>query len=258
MNQIIDTNVTLSHWPFRRVPGDEPAQLVAKLRAHGVAKAWAGTFEGIFHRDISAANERLTRTCAEAGGGAMLVPFGSVNPVLPDWEHDLKRCVEQFGMRGIRIHPNYHGYKLDHPELARLLALADERKLVVQLVATLEDERTQPQLMLVPHVDLKPLAELLKPHPQLRIILLNGFRALNIDSAAGLAARGNVFFDIAMLEGVGGVGRLAEKVPIERILFGSHFPLFYFESALFKMRESELAQVQRDRILFGNARDLVT
>ncbi|MDB5387586.1 MAG: rane-bound dehydrogenase domain protein [Planctomycetaceae bacterium] len=256
MDQIIDTNVTLFHWPFRRMPGDETNQLVEKLRSNGVVEAWAGSFEGVFHRDLTAANERLKKACDDAGKTVALIPFGSINPLLPDWEPDLKSCVEQFGMRGIRLHPNYHGYKLDHPEFVRLLALADERRLMVQIVATLEDERTQPKLMQVPHVDLKPLAELLKPHARLQVVLLNAFRALTIDQAGSLAASGQVFFDIAMLEGVGGIARLAAKVPTERIVFGSHYPLFYFESALFKLRESALAQVQRDLIFTKNARGL--
>jgi len=256
VDPIVDTNVTVSHWPFRRMPGDETAELVSKLRANGVVQAWAGSFDGVFHRDLSAVNERLIKTC-EAAGKGFLIPFGSINPLLPDWETDLKRCLDEFHMPGIRLHPNYHGYKLDHPEFAKFLALANERHCVVQLVVTLEDERTQPHLAQVPHVDLRPLEDLLKKYPKLRIELLNSFRVLNIDKAAGLMSLGNVWVDIAMLEGAGGVGRLISKGPVERVLFGSHFPLFYFESALFKMRESALAQGQRDLILLGNARGLV-
>lgn len=256
LNQIVDTNVTLGHWPFRRVPGDEPAELVERLKSNGVIQAWAGSFEGLFHRDLSGVNERLAKTCREIAPD-WLIPFGSINPLLPDWETDLKRCVEQFQMPGIRLHPNYHDYRLDHPELGRLLALAAERNLIVQLALLMEDKRTQPHLARVPHVDVKPLPGILKQHPTLRIELLNAFQAVSIDQAAGLLAAGKVWFEIATLEGVGGVGRLIEKTAAERVLFGSHFPLFYFESALFKMRESDLAQGQRDLVFRLNAQGLL-
>lgn len=256
MDQIIDTNVYLSRWPFRRVPGDEPTELVEKLNASGVVQAWAGSFDGVFHRDLSSANERLAATCRTAVPGTM-IPFGSINPMLPDWETDLKRCIEQFQMPGVRLHPNYHNYKLDHPDFARLLAMCAERNLIVQLVLTMEDERTQHHLARVPHVDVKPLPELVKKTANLKLMLLSAFRAMTIDTAASLMAAGKVWFDIAMLEGAGGVERLLQKTAAERIVFGSHFPLFYFESALFKLKESALAQGQRDLICRLNAEKLL-
>src|SRR5262245_44100887 len=56
---IVDTNVWLSRWPFRRLPLDETPALVTKLRTAGVVAAWAGSFDGMLHKDLASANTRL-------------------------------------------------------------------------------------------------------------------------------------------------------------------------------------------------------
>ena len=48
---------------LRRVPCDEPEQLVAKLRAHNVVEAWAGSYDGLFHDDLTGVNNRLAEAC---------------------------------------------------------------------------------------------------------------------------------------------------------------------------------------------------
>lgn len=252
---IIDTNVYLSRWPFRRLAADEPAALVAALKRHGVTQAWAGSFDALLHRDIAAVNARLVEDCRRFGEG-LLVPFGTVNPTLPDWEEDLRRCHEVHKMAGIRLHPNYNNYTLDDPAFARLLRLATERKLVVQLALKMEDERTQHPLMRVPTVDTKPLLKLLPQVPGLRLVILNALRNLRAELPAELAAAGAVWFEISMQEGIGGVGALLKRLPLERLLFGSYFPYFHWESALLKLREAGIEK-EAGAILAENAKKVL-
>ncbi|MFB3920565.1 MAG: amidohydrolase family protein [Terriglobia bacterium] len=253
---IVDTNVNLSRWPFRRVAGDEPTDLVARLRKHHVVQAWAGSFDGIFHRDIGGVNARLAEDCRRFGAG-VLVPFGSVNPKLPDWQEDLRRCHQAHRMPGIRLHPNYHGYNLADSVFAELLRLAAARRLIVQLALCMEDERSQHPLMRVPPVDLAPLADVIKGVPGLRLVILNCNPRIDPDQLPPLAAAGEVYFEFSMVEGVGGVARLAKRVSLERVLFGSNFPLFYVESALLKVQESGLSEGEKDALFEGNARRLL-
>ena len=256
MSTIVDTNVYLSRWPFRRLRDDEPDVLVAKLQRNGISQAWAGSFDGLLHQDIASVNEWLAKTCREQGEG-LLMPMGSINPMLPDWQEDLRRCDEKHSMKGIRLHPNYHDYKLDDPVFTELLKEAVERGLLVQLSITMEDERTQHPLVQVPHVDTSPLKSLAAKLPQLRLQLLGAFRSIRPSQAAELAAAGNISFEISMLEGVGGIKKLLKDVPVEQILFGSHAPLFYPESAVLKIQESALPRFQHDAICAKNAQRIL-
>lgn len=253
-HDLIDTNVTLGRWPFRRVPLDETAALVAKLRQHGVTQAWAGNLDGLFHKDIAAVNARLADECRQHGRG-LLVPFGSINLKLPDWEDDLRRCAKIHQMTGIRLHPSYHGYKFDEPAFAKLLSLAHEHRLIVQIVADMEDERTQHPLARAPHADFQPLPALLQARPGLRIVCLNSARSISAPIMKQLAANG-ACFDIATLENVGGVANLIQQISVERVVFGSNAPLFYFESATLKLKESALAPAQERAVCHANAQHL--
>jgi predicted TIM-barrel fold metal-dependent hydrolase len=251
---IVDVNVNLSRWPFRRTPCDELPQLLERLQRWDIGEAWVGSLDGLFHRDMGGVNARLAADCA---GNPRLVPFGSVNPMLPDWKEDLRRCDEIYHMPGVRLHPNYHRYKLDDPVFGELLELVQRRGLVVQLAVRMDDDRVQHPLMRVADVDIKPLAEIIARHPKLPLVVLNGLRSIAPGDAARLTAAGNVSFEIAMLEGVGGIEKLVEAVPVQRVLFGSHLPLFNVESALLKLRESTLSETQLAAITQENARRLV-
>lgn len=253
---LVDVNVNLSRWPLRRLRGDDTSALADMLRRKGVAQAWAGSFDSLLHRDLAAVNAELADECRLRGHG-LLVPMGSVNPKLPDWEEDLRRCAEVHRMPGIRLHPAYHGYKLDDPDFARLLRLAAGRGLVVQIVLAMEDERAMHPLLRVQPVSVAPLAQVVSRTPGVRLVLVNWPLVLNGRPLVELVGAGDVYVEIAMLEGVGCVADLVAAVPESRVLFGSFAPLFYFESALLKLRESPLSDGQLRAIGSENARRLL-
>jgi hypothetical protein len=250
---MIDTNMYYSRWPFRRLYGDSPEELMAKINTVGVTQAWVGSFDALLHNDLGAVNATLAAECRRHGGGKLL-PFGSVNPKLPDWKEELRRCHEDHRMRGIRLHPNYHRYKLDEPEFRELVALAGQRKMIVQVAVQMEDERTQHPLLQVPNVFIDTLPELLRGMAGLKLQILN-VRTPKPAVMKALAGAGEVYFDFAMIEGVHGLQRFAADAGLERILFGSYFPFYYWEAAHLKVKESAL---DPQPILEGNAKRLLS
>lgn len=251
---LIDTNVYLSDWVIRKSWAATPSILAQKLRHHGVTSAWVGSFEGVLHSDIAGVNARLADACAREGRG-LLRAFGTINPTLPDWEEDVRRCHEVHRMVGVRLFPNYHGYTLDDARFAQLIRIAAQRGVLVQIALSIEDDRSQNPVLTAPPVNTAPLADILRAHPDARVMLLNsGSRVLgaNTPLLQRLTAAG-VHFEIATLEGVAGIESLLQKAPGIRLCFGSHAPYFYFESALLKLQESALSAGQLSALRHENA-----
>jgi uncharacterized protein len=252
---IIDTNVHVGVWPFRRPPWFETADIVKKLRSVGITEAWTGSFEGMLHKDLAGVNVRLAEESQRFP--KFLIPFGSVNPRLPDWEEDVRRCHERHRMPGVRLHPNYHGYRLDDSAFVRLLQNASERRLIVQIAVRMEDERTHHPLMQVPAVDLNPLPAVLTRLQNVRVQVLNAAFNPRDETPLVLARIGKVSFDFANVESIGGLAKMLQRIGPEHVLFGSHFPLFYPESALNKIRESAVKDDELSAIQHRNARALL-
>jgi hypothetical protein len=261
---IIDSNVHLFAWPFRKLKYAGTEALVAKLRRHRITQAWAGSFEAVLHKQLDAINRRLAEECRTRGDG-VLIPIGSVNPVWPDWEEDLRRCHEQYHIPGLRLYPAYHGYTFDHPEFVRLLSVAAKQGLVVQIAMRMEDERVQHPAIDVPLVNAAPLPDALKKVPQAKVQLINSAGPLLGNNVPALVRETQIMFDIAATEGNGGVGRLIAgtnpsyrgAIPVDRLVFGSHAPYFPCESALLKLFESPLSLEQLEMLMRANARRLI-
>lgn len=251
-----DVNVMVGHYPFRHLPLADPARMAKTLKEKGVSRAWTGSAEALIHRDIRGVNDRLVEACQTHGAG-VLKPFGAVNPKFPGWEDDLKRCVEVHRMPGIRLHPDFHGYNLADPDLAKLLAAANERKLVVVIVGRMEEERVQHPLFHVAPAVFTPLPAALRTLPELRVVVANWRMDPMTESFAPLSRLPNVYFEIAMIEAVGKTKRLAERVGVGRVLFGSHAPVFVWDSAALKLKEADFNAEDETRIRTTNANTLV-
>jgi predicted TIM-barrel fold metal-dependent hydrolase len=253
---MVDVNVSLFRYPTRRVPHDDTGELVRFLKKKGVTQAWAGSFEGVLHRDLGGVNQRLAVECREHGDG-LLLPFGTVDPLSPDWEEELRRCHEVHHMRGVRLFPNYHGYELDLLQFDTLIDQAATRNLIVQIAVRLEDPRTQHRLLGVPDVDLQKLKAVVTRHPTAKVVVLNALMSVAVDLPSALVEAGRVYFELAALEGVAGVTRLLASVPADRLLFGSHAPFFVWDAADLKLPEAALPRPVIEQIRAGNATKLL-
>jgi hypothetical protein len=262
---IVDTNVNLFQWPFRKLKYGDTTALVTKLKKHHVIEAWAGSFEALLHKDMAGVNERLAAEVSTKGQG-LLRAFGSVNLAWIDWEDDLRRCHEKLKMPGVRIYPGYQPFDLSHESLGRLVAATRERRMVLQVVFQMEDPRVHHPIITVRESPAGPLVGALKAEPAAKVQLLHFTGNIQGADLHSLMTQTKAAVDISRWEGNGAVGRMLgvapnstqpARVPLDRVMFGSHAPYFPLETAILKLVESPLETAQIHAIMQGNARRLL-
>lgn len=246
--KVIDTNANLFQWPSRRLPLDETAALIEKLTSLGCQQIWASSYEAVLHRDLASVNQRLADACEQH---PVLRPVGAINPVNPGWTDDLQRCAQTHRMHAIRLLPGYHKYAVNDAACVQLIRQAAQLGLLIQIVVTLEDTRTQNPFMLAADVDVSPLPDVLAAVPQAVVQLLGArLRGAVLEKVASCE---RIFLDLSRFDGTDAVSRLLEVVPADRLLFGTHAPFLIPEASLIRIAESELTTATCDAILSENA-----
>ena len=168
-------------------------------------------------------------------------------------------------MPGIRIYPGYQPFALDHPEMESLVKMISERGLILQVVFGMEDPRVHHPIINVSPVTFAPLLKAVRSTPNAKVQLLHFSGSSQGEGLSQFMTRANAVMDISRLEGNGAVGRMigsvqglpSARVPVDRIVFGSHAPYFPVETAILKLIESPLDAQQLQAIMQGNARRLL-
>src|SRR5207247_1867390 len=151
-------------------------------------------------------------------------------------------------MPGVRIYPGYQPFDLKHADVPRFVKMVEERGLVLQIVFQMEDPRVHHPLIKLDHLDARPLVAVLKDAPNAKVELLHFTGNIQGTDLHALMTETSAHIDISRWESNGIVGKMigaapsgaAARVPLDRVLFGSHAPYFPLETAILKLIESPL------------------
>ncbi len=250
---IVDVNAALGPYPFRALENTEPAALLRTMDRHGIARAVVGSLPAVFYRDTHRGNEQLRELVR--GGGGRLVPTATVNPTYAGWERDLEEAVARWGMKGVALYPEHHGYALDgapgRAALARIAALG----VPLILKQRLEDRRQRHAWDRAEDLALPAVLAAAKAQPDLRIALLN-WGALDGAKLAEAGLRGRCLVDFSRLQVVlrHDVPKLIAALGPEAVAFGTHAPFDYAGGSLIKLSNLErLYPEDAEKFAGGNA-----
>ncbi len=196
-----------------------------------------GTIEDLLKRAERAGLDRVVTLCAATSptqvipadnyavqlqrGHPEVIAFGTLHPDFTDWESELKR-LKAAGIRGIKLHPDFQGFRLDDP---RLLPMFEQARDDFIFEIHIGDRLPPAENPSCPY----KLAKILDAVPGLRVIgaHLGGLFQWE-HSLKALAGRDLWLETSSCTEFIAddALHALLRAHPRERLLFGSDYPTY--------------------------------
>lgn len=250
----IDVNAFVGHYPFRRIEGGAPEQLLGAMDRTGIDEAWVGNLPAVFWRDPTEGNETLYRIAAAHD---RLKPVPAVHPGLDGWRDILAEACDR-GAPAVRVDPLFYGVSPLGGEVAAVTAEAGRLGLPIILAVKLEDGRQRHPNDGSADLTAAMIRGLVRSNDRARFIVTHADRdcveQVHYGSTPDEAAR--VLWDICWLWGPpqDDLEHLVRTVGAERFCFGTGMPLRIPESSVAKLELLETSREVRQAIEAGNAR----
>lgn len=255
---IIDSNVLVGNWPFRKLPYTDASQVRQVLVTSGINHALAGSLDAILFRNVQDGNEILYKALAQHRD--FFTPAATINPSYARWEKDYEQALQE-KCAAIRIWPEYQGWSLLESCSLELCRACKEDRLPIILTAEIEDSRQRHFLDKPADSNSRDVRQLIEEMEGLRVLIVNA-RAEKVREIALTLPEENrkqIFFDISGLWGafVDDLDLCIEQVGISQFVFGSHAALKTPETAITKLNLSRIKKEDKKKICSLNIKQLM-
>ncbi|HTL27582.1 MAG TPA: amidohydrolase family protein [Tepidisphaeraceae bacterium] len=245
----IDVAMWIGQYPFRGIPNSSIADLKRQMSALEIERAIVAPFEGIFWENNLDAYDRA----AEQFANDRAIEVWPV--VCPGAVHGIERLLDRHKPRGLRLLPNYHGYKLSDASVAEVMSLAKSRGMIVQIFQRIADERWH-YLMKVPAVPMDDFLYITSIHTE-QPILLSGVNPF-AQMTERLRSLPHLYADISRNRGPQFVyEKLAQSMPMDKLVFGSLWPIQIIEATHWQITSSRIDESIKQNLLYNNAARLL-
>ena len=213
--------------------------------------------------DVREGNAELDRALKET---EKLLGYVVYDPVFPESEADLELLKSNSKFRGVKIHPDYHGYSLDSKRCRdKVEAVADQVPMMLFHVSCMPGTGFSPALT---------VADIAKHHPDTQFVLAhmagtyqNGNYPYfpNLDSLEKVmeVCTDNVYVDTAhylMYVYPGVMEKMYSLAGADHIVFGTDVPLqgaMQMRFAIEAINALDIPQEDKDKIFYKNAEKIL-
>ncbi len=250
---LIDVHAYIGHWAFRQLRHNSAEALVQRMDVHGIDRAVVASIHGILYKNVHLSNEELAEQIHLYRD--RLIPFATLNPTYPGWREDLRRCVEDLGLEGIRLYPQYHRYSLTDPAGLELIDAVTALGWTVQVPMRIVDRRQRHPWDLARDITPGEFVAAFSVRPETRWMVLNG---LGFDPTQ-LADSARFVIEISRMTSVlqRNIPILIEAIGAEHLVFGTGMPFKVPEPALLKLEALDVAAEVKERIAWRNAAEML-
>lgn len=255
---IFDSNVLIGNWPFRKLPHTSVEELRKILSDAGITRAIAGSLEAVLFRNVQDGNEMLYK--AVALHRDFFTPAATINPQYAQWEKDYKQALQEQAA-AIRVYPEYQNWNLLDRCALELYEACREDKLPVILTAEIEDIRQRHFLDRPSDWLGGEVRRLIQQTDGLKVLVVNAKAERMREIALTLPnqPRKQVFFDISAIWGpvLDDIALCVEQIGVSQFVFGSHAVLKTPETAIIKLRLSQITEQDKKQIYTENIKQLI-
>ena len=255
---LIDINTHVGHWPFRKLQNNTCKARLQLMNSNGITISVVSNLNGIFYKNVQSANEELYRELkSDKSFQNRFIPLATINPLYAGWQYDLRDSIKM-GMKGVRIYPNYHGYKPADDACIELIKQVRDLGLIVSFALRIVDARVSSWMDINEEYSLKDIIPVIEKVPDAKYLLVNVVNGTQLeDELAALIKKANVLMDTSGAS-MNYLGGLLKKYGSQKFGFGSHSPVLDPITGLLRiesLKADEADEKTKERLRSGNAKE---
>ena len=275
---IVDANAWVGNWPFKDLDASA-ADVVALMDEKGVDRAVVSSIDSVMLRNCHRGNRKLADEIEDHR--ERFIPLATINPSYTAWEQDLDESLDDLGMEGVRLLPNYHHYDLNASDVKELFDACAARDVPVFVASTLEDQRQRHPTMTLrgfedggtrnlPEEYVDQLIETLTDCPETDVVIADAWTsAYDITEAVceknpsgvrlnNFVRDGETLFDLADLYCYFSyqAAEIVEKLGTDRLVVGPQLPYKIFEAYYNRVDALPVSEAERDAVRADNVLSL--
>jgi len=196
---------------------------------------------------VSSINRFIAQAVSESGG--RFTGLGTLHPDSADMEADVNEIIS-LGLKGVKLHPDIQGVKLDDPRMHKMYELCEGRLPMLIHTGDCRYDNSNPN-RLMPILDKYPNLTVIGAHFggwsiwEEATKKLYGYKNFLVDCSSSLYA---ISAEKAK--------ELIHAYGADRVLFGTDYPLWKPEVEIERFMKIDLTDAEREDILYNNTAKL--